>query len=110
SGRGVGLDVVLDTVHRLQGKVELASSRPGGTTFALTVPVTVSTIRILTVSCQGQFYGVPSTMIDRTGIVRYNDLRELEGRLVLIVNGEPVRWVSLGDLTGSAARPAEEGQ
>src|SRR6202011_2555913 len=36
----------------------------------------------------------------RTGRARREDLRELEGGLVLPVDGEPLRWVHLGDLVG----------
>ncbi len=124
SGRGVGLDVVRDTVHRLQGNVELLpiadfqlpmekeTNRQSGTTFAITVPVTISTVRILTITNEGQYYGVPSSAIVRTGRVRYEDLRELEGNLILTVDGEPVRWVHLCDLFGTAApvRPTNGSQ
>jgi two-component system chemotaxis sensor kinase CheA len=100
SGRGVGLDVVLDTVRRLQGRVELEASSSAGTAFALTVPVTVSTVRILTVQAGGQSYGVPSSAVIRTGRAKREDLRELEGSLVLPINGQPVRWAHLSELVG----------
>ena len=67
SGRGVGLDVVLHTVHRLHGNVVLESSSTRGTTFAITVPVSISTIRIVTVLCDGQYFGIPSNLIEKTG-------------------------------------------
>ena len=119
SGRGVGLDVVRDTVQRLQGTVEIISHRVssdadqenGGNTdrkpktgirksteFVIHVPVTVSTVRILTVSAGGQFYGISTTGIIRTGRIRRDELRELEGCPVLLVEGEPIRWVHLSDL------------
>jgi two-component system chemotaxis sensor kinase CheA len=98
SGRGVGLDVVLETVRRLHGNVELESSSPQGSTFAITVPVTVSTVRILTVSASDQWYGVPSSVIVRTGRARGNQLRELEGANILTIDGEPVRCLHLADL------------
>jgi two-component system, chemotaxis family, sensor kinase CheA len=101
SGRGVGLDVVLNTVHRLHGSVVLESSSPQGTTFAITVPVSISTIRILTVLSDGQYYGIPSTLIEKTGRVKYVDLLELQGCPVLPMNGEPVRWVPLKTLLGT---------
>ena len=102
SGRGVGLDVVDDAMHRLQGTVELEAGDRTGTTFALTVPVTISTVRILTVSSGGQHYGIPGSMIVRTARARRDQLRELEGSLVLTVDGEPVPWVPLADLVGAA--------
>lgn len=102
SGRGVGLDVVQDAVRRLQGKVELQNSSSAGTTFVISVPVTISTVRILTVISGGQYYGIPSSSIVRTAQVRPDELRELEGRLILTVDEEPVPWVILSDLVGSA--------
>lgn len=130
SGRGVGLDVVLEAVRRLHGNVELlpisdfsmpleeegrksqiANRESAGATFAITVPVTVSTARILSVSAGGQWYGIPSTVIVRTGRVRSDQLRELEGTAVLPLDGEPTRWVHLADLlgTGPSAQDAEDG-
>lgn len=111
SGRGVGLDVVLDTVRRLQGSVELESSSPDGTTFAITVPVTVSSVRILTVLAGGQCYGIPSSVVTRTERAKRDELRELEGGLILPVNGRPVRWVHLSELVGGEfSRQAKNGQ
>lgn len=105
SGRGVGLDVVLDAVRRLQGKVGLEATSPEGTAFAITVPVTVSTVRILTVLAGGQCYGIPSSAVVRTGRARRQELREFEGSLILPVNGQPVRWVHLTELLGGELSP-----
>ncbi len=126
SGRGVGLDVVLDAVRRLQGSVELLpdaslqspaedepnpksqiASRNWSTTFAITVPVSISTVRILTVTCGGQYYGIPCAGVVRTGRATQDELRELEGSFVLPVNGEPVRWIHLADLLGTQLPVAE---
>ncbi len=110
SGRGVGLDVVADTVRRLQGTVVLESSSRAGTTFVITVPVTISTIRVLTVMTGGQTFGIPSSMVLRTGRATRKDLRELEGGVVLNLNDEPLRWAHLADLLGSSvSHPAING-
>ena len=122
SGRGVGLDVVQTEVHRLHGTLDLISgtgesrhsgspATPGsGTTFVVTVPVTISTVRILTVLSGGQYYGIPTSTIIRTGSSSENSLRELEGSLVLSVEGQPVRWVPLSDLLGTTgAAPTNNG-
>ena len=47
----------------LAGQASLQSSSPHGAVFALTVPVTVSTVRVLRVLCRGQYYGVPTTWV-----------------------------------------------
>ncbi len=105
SGRGVGLDVVLDTVRRLQGHVEVQSQAGWGATFVITVPMTVATVRIMTVLVGGQYYGIPSTAIIRTGRATREQLRELEGHPILPLDGQPVRWAPLADWLGAAATP-----
>jgi two-component system chemotaxis sensor kinase CheA len=111
SGRGVGLDVVADTVRRLQGTVTLESSSRAGTTFVITVPVTISTIRVLTVMTAGQTFAIPSSMVVRTGRAARKDLRELEGGVVLNLNGEPLRWTRLAELLGLlSSRPTTNGE
>jgi two-component system chemotaxis sensor kinase CheA len=100
SGRGVGLDVVSDTVRRLQGTVELESSSPAGSVFAITVPTIISSIRILTVVAGGRHFGVPLSAVRRTGQARPDELRELEGRPVLPHEGRSLRWAYLSELVG----------
>ena len=100
SGRGVGLDVVADTVRWLQGSVSLESTSGAGTTFVITVPLSISTIRIITVMTGGQTFGIPSSMVVRTGRAARKDLGELQGGLVLNLNGEPLLWADLGELLG----------
>jgi two-component system chemotaxis sensor kinase CheA len=102
SGRGVGLDVVRDTVRRLQGTISLEPNSHAGATFVIAVPVTISTVRILTVLAAGQYYGVPTSAIVRTGRAAPDDLRELGGRLTLPIDGEPAPWIPLADLLGEA--------
>jgi two-component system chemotaxis sensor kinase CheA len=109
SGRGVGLDVVHDTVRRLHGSVELESSSSAGAAFVITVPVSISTVRILTVSSGGQYYGIPSSSVVRTARVQPEQLRELEGSLILTVDGDPVPWLMLADLVRPSSGTSFQG-
>jgi chemotaxis protein histidine kinase CheA len=47
SGRGIGLNVVLDVVEGLGGTVEVATQLGQGTTFDIYVPITVSISRVV---------------------------------------------------------------
>ena len=38
SGRGVGMDVVLDTIKELKGSIEIQSKKNRGTAFTITLP------------------------------------------------------------------------
>lgn len=105
SGRGVGLDVVREAVSRLQGNVALESTSTAGTSFAIAVPVTISVIRILTASSGGQYFGFPTAGILGTGRIKEDALKELEGKPVLPMKGEPVRWVNLENVLGLSTTP-----
>src|SRR5262249_53206983 len=45
SGRGVGLDVVKTNLAKLSGLIDIVSERGEGTTFVLTLPLTLAIIR-----------------------------------------------------------------
>ena len=66
----------------------------------MTVPITIATVRILTVMAGGQYYGIPTTIIDQIGRVQQEDLRDLEGSPVVLLGKEPIRWVQLSELLG----------
>lgn len=110
SGRGVGLDVVQDTVRRVGGSVRI-SSRPGhGTTFHLQLPITLSVIRAVVVEVAGEAYAFPHTRIDRLLRVRRTDVRSLEHRQFVSVDGQNVGLVLAGqllDLPSESPRGAE---
>jgi two-component system, chemotaxis family, sensor kinase CheA len=54
SGRGVGLDVVRDTVRRLKGEVSISSRAGLGTCITLEVPLTLTSMEVLAVEAGGQ--------------------------------------------------------
>ncbi len=59
SGRGVGLDVVLKAIERLNGLVE-AESIPGvGTKFIIQLPLTLAIISALLVEVAGRTFALP---------------------------------------------------
>jgi chemosensory pili system protein ChpA (sensor histidine kinase/response regulator) len=59
SGRGVGMDVVRDTVARLKGSVRVDSRAGVGTTFTIQLPTTLSVIRALFVETHRHSFAIP---------------------------------------------------
>ena len=80
SGRGVGMDVVHDTVTQLDGSVSVDSEPGEGTTVSLRLPVTMAIVKVLFVQVGDEQYGVPIKNIDE--ISQKNGTK--------IVNGEEV--------------------
>ena len=63
SGRGVGLDVVRMQVERLNGTVNIDSTVGQGTTFTLSIPLTLSILPFLLCRAQQQTLAIPASKI-----------------------------------------------
>ena len=61
----MGLSVVYETVHRLQGDVVLRPKENAGASFVLSVPLSVSTSHLLLLRAAGQTFGIPTHGIER---------------------------------------------
>ena len=59
SGRGVGMDIVRDTVQKLRGTISIDSTPNEGTSFTIRLPLTLAVIRALIVRVNGQPFAVP---------------------------------------------------
>lgn len=98
SGRGVGLDVVMDTVRKVGGNARVTTSPGKGTQFHLQLPLTLSVIRAVVVDVAGEPYAFPHNRIDRLVRVRRDAVRSLEHRQFVTVDGANVGLVLAGQL------------
>jgi two-component system chemotaxis sensor kinase CheA len=100
SGRGVGLDVVKTNLARLSGLMDLESTRGAGTTFTLTLPLTLAIIRALMVKTAGRMYAVPLNSVLEIVSVKTSELKTIERREVFDVRGQTLPFVRLGRVFG----------
>lgn len=105
SGRGVGLDVVKTNIANLSGMIDVDSAPGRGTTFTLTLPVTLAIIRALVVSVSGRPYAVPLNSVIEITSVLANELRTVEGQEVLSLRGQTLPFVRLARLFGHPEKP-----
>lgn len=77
SGRGVGMDVVADTVKRMGGRLEIKSTPGKGTQITISLPTNLSILDALIVKVNGSQYAIPTQ--DLTEVI---DLREFQPRPV----------------------------
>jgi two-component system chemotaxis sensor kinase CheA len=80
SGRGVGLDVVRDHISRLGGQVEISSSSGQGTTFTMSIPLTLAVMEGLRIDVGGESYLVPVSSVLTVRAVEEQDLKTIEAR------------------------------
>lgn len=103
SGRGMGLSAVYEAVSRLQGEVELRPRDQGGTVLALDVPLSISTHRMLLVSCRGQTFAVPSYGIEGLHRAKLADIEHVEGKPMAVFGGQLTPLTSLAHLLDHGA-------
>ncbi len=100
SGRGVGLDVVKTNLQRLSGLIDIDSRRGHGTTFTLTLPLTLAIIRALMVNVSQRSYAIPLNSVLEIVHVRTGELRTIEKREVFEVRGQTMPFVRLSRVFG----------
>ncbi len=84
SGRGVGMDVVREyIVEMLKGDMNVFSTKGKGTTFRLTIPLTLAIIRALLVRVGETVFALPTTAIEETLLAEPDELIRVEGREVI---------------------------
>ena len=102
------MDVVREfVVEKLKGSLDLDSEVGRGTTFKLTIPLTLAIIRALMLRVGDQVYALPTTSIEETLRVNPDDIIKVEGREVIRRQRRTVPLVRLSDILGVVADPPE---
>lgn len=100
SGRGVGLDVVVRSMERLNALIEAETIPGAGTKFTLQLPLTLAIITVLMVEVGGDVYALPSGAVVESLRYATQDLVRMNGRDTLRVRDRIVPFVHLAGLFG----------
>ncbi|QSG10063.1 chemotaxis protein CheA [Halapricum desulfuricans] len=95
SGRGVGMDVVHDTVTKLDGSVNVESTPGEGTTVSLRLPVTMAIVKVLFVEVGDEQYGIPIKNVDE--ITQATEAQTINGTEVIKHNDDIYPVVDLAE-------------
>ncbi len=99
SGRGVGMDVVKQSiVDDLQGEVAVETRLGVGTTFALRLPLSLAVMRVLLVEVNGLSFGFTAQYVDELIRVPHEEMLTVVERNAVIIRNEFVPVVALADL------------
>lgn len=105
SGRGVGMDVVKTAITSLGGKVGITSVPGEGSTFTISMPLTLAVLDGMIVGVADETMVLPLSSIVESVRPKAGDISEIgSGEFVLSVRGAHVPAVDLGSLMG--LRPA----
>jgi len=103
SGRGVGLDVVLKSIERLNGLVEVETVPGVGTKFIIQLPLTLAIISALLVEVSDRTYAVPLGSVVESLKFRSTDVHTINGRDTLRIRDRIVPLVRLDAFFGLRA-------
>ena len=83
SGRGVGMDVVKTNIKKLNGLIEIKSTKGLGSEFILRLPLTLAIIQSLLVEVVGEIYSIPLSSVLETIRVDQRQFHLIGGQEVL---------------------------
>jgi two-component system chemotaxis sensor kinase CheA len=106
AGRGVGMDVVRSAMRRLRGTITAESTPGKGTTFELTVPLTLAATEVLLVDAGGSTVALPFDavrhVVHTSGQEIYRTARGHE----VVHDGHAMPFVPLSRLLDANAAPS----
>jgi len=107
SGRGVGLDVVGSEITGLGGRVSIRSTPGSGTTFSISLPLTLAVLEGMVIKVADQTMVVPISAIQETLQPRPSEIDSIGQNIRVLRNRNGVvPIVDLGLFFGFRAAPA----
>ena len=93
SGRGVGMDVVRTNIRALRGDISVDTKLGKGTTFTISVPFTLSVVRILLVEVNGLWLAIPSNIVEEIILLNPEQIITIAGQKLLQWENFTVRLI-----------------
>ncbi len=93
SGRGVGMDVVRTNIRSLRGDIFVDTKLGKGSTFTITVPFTLSVVRVLIVEVNGLWLAIPSNIVEEIILLNSEQVISTAGQKMLQWENFTVRLI-----------------
>ena len=97
SGRGVGMDVVRTNLRLIRGDIKVETQVGVGTTFTISVPLTLSVARVLLVESKGMLLAFPTTAIEEMLLLNSEQISTIDGKAALRWQEQTVSLIYLSD-------------
>jgi chemosensory pili system protein ChpA (sensor histidine kinase/response regulator) len=109
SGRGVGMDVVRNEVSAIGGRVDIATARGRGTTFAVYLPLTLAVTQAVLVRAGTTVLAISSAMVEQVQRLKADAMVELYEKKTLEWQGRPYPLHYLQHLLGASGATEIQG-
>ncbi len=98
SGRGVGLDVVKNTIESLGGFMSIESTEGQGSLFQVQLPLTLSIISVMLVELESEVFAIPLSSIIETAIIQTSEIMKAHNQQVIDFRGNIIPLVNLTEI------------
>ncbi len=99
SGRGVGMDVVRNTIEKLRGKTEIHSDPGKGTTFTMRLPLTLAIIDGMIVKVNDERFIIPTLAVQESFRPKESEYHTIRGKgEMIMVRDRLVQLIRLDNL------------
>ena len=98
SGRGIGLDAVVERIENLKGSIATESKPGEGVTFTLSLPLTLTTTHALLFQSGGDIFCLPTDALEKTLLLSPDDITPIEGKATVVIDGTPLAFAWLADV------------
>lgn len=107
SGRGVGLDIVKASVHKLKGSLEFDSQPGKGTAFTIRLPMTMAILRSILVKTHQETFAIPLSAVRQIMRLDPSEIECLGRDRVVRVSGKLYPLFALGKVLNLRQPPDE---
>jgi two-component system chemotaxis sensor kinase CheA len=108
SGRGVGMDVVKTNIEKLNGSIMITSEPGKGSTFTISLPLTLAILPVLLLRLCNQSFAVPLSLVREILSISPDELQQVSGKATMVVRGEVLPVLPLARLIGWDATETPE--
>ncbi|WP_026607112.1 chemotaxis protein CheA [Methylocapsa acidiphila] len=105
SGRGVGMDVVKQTIESMRGSIDISTKAGEGARITLRLPLTLAIIEGLLVRVGAERYVIPLAAVEECVELSHADQEASRERSFLNIRGELVPYIRLRDMFRADGEP-----
>jgi len=101
SGRGVGMDIVRNVVKKLDGQISIESELGEGSTFTISLPLTLAITQALMITVDGDTFAIPLNAVSETLTISPENIKKVRGKDVIVLRENTIPLVSASEIFGS---------
>ncbi len=92
------MDIVREKILSLGGFIDVKTEAGKGTTFTITLPITLAIIKALIVGVAKERFAIPLTAILETFVIEPLKIQTIEGREAVLLKGDMIPLVRLANV------------